>query len=210
MYKGRWLLNFVFLFGLSFLGYTANPPSQIFVSPKWTEKIKEHLLKIERNGWGQVVPGDLYHGHLIMKENINSTPEFSSVDELFDASALILYHSDEMLERWLGRDGRLPVEKRTPRSIIGYWDGNIVTATSLVKNPLKARDYYGAGTIHSDELTSEMQGKLAFWWNRDVKTSKGTCQVNLIVDISICYDCRVKPNMTIGNRSYVVSLSCGK
>lgn len=182
-----------------------------FVSSKWAAKIKPHLVEIENRGWGQIVPGDLYHGHLILSGQRHHPEVFSSLDELFEHSALILYHSDEMLQRWLGDQGDRPVEKRTPRSIVGYWDGRIVQADSMVQNPVeKTPHFLSSGTIHSDDLAANHQGTLELRRDRAVKHDGGVCSVNLIVDISITVADPSRANMNIGERKYNLTMDCAR
>lgn len=139
-----------------------------------------HMEAIERVGWAHVVPGDLYHAHLVLSPRVAARTRFHSVEELFAGSAVILYHADEQLRRWRLDDGDLPTSEKRPRSIIGYPDGSIIPAASLFVDPEAELTHYSwYGTIRSDELAHTFPDR--FLERRDWPV--GDCTVNLIVDI---------------------------
>jgi hypothetical protein len=185
------------------------PLSRIGLPASILAIIKNHLIQIEQKGWGKLEPGELYHGHLMLKSKLDDRTHFDTVNDLFDDSAMMLYHSDEQLRQWRGLEGDIQVSKRIPRSIVGYWDGRILPAASLMKDPEKALDFVSAGTIHSDELATEMPDQLAFWRGREIGLlSEALCRVNLIVDINLVDDKRSPPNMFIGDRKFMVTMEC--
>jgi hypothetical protein len=179
-------------------------PRCLTVPAKWVNKIKEHLEKIEKNQWGMVFPGELYRGHLILKKNHSP---IRSIDQLFQNTALILYHSDEGIKLWL-EESELPIEKRTPRSIVGYWDGRVLAAASLMKEPVTSF-YWTVGTIRSDDLADELHDQLALHRDQYIRLPSGeVCPVDLVVDISITYNPQIKANLHLGDRNYTVTMDC--
>jgi len=149
--------------------------------------------------------GDLYHAHILLPP---SAPDrFGSTGQLFSGSPLMLYHSDEMLHRWRLDDGELPIERRRPRSIIGYPDGRIQPAAQLMRNPIAdAVHYEWHGTIHSDELARELPELIAPRSDRTVRIGNADCVVNLIVDISPHNTGR--PTITVSGRPLALTMDC--
>ncbi|HEX3100085.1 MAG TPA: hypothetical protein VHQ41_03920 [Patescibacteria group bacterium] len=178
----------------------------VVVPAKYALLIKQHLLLIHKNGWGETVPGDLYHAHLVMSAN-NSSSDLISVEQLFKQSAAIFYHSDEMLDRWAGQDDKLPLSQRRPRSLLGYWSGSILPAATLFKNPEKTSHYIYSGTIHTDELAHERPNEFAPRRDYAVLAADGQpCNVNLIIDIY--YSSQRPATIELGGREYTLSMDC--
>jgi hypothetical protein len=179
------------------------------VPEKYARVMKQHIMMIEKEGFGEATPGDLYHGHLLLKYSKKYLHEPISLDELFAESVGILYHSDEMLVRWKGEDGELPFEKRRPRSIFGYWNGEVTPVISLFKNLEGTAHYLCCGTIHTDELAREHPKEFAFWRSYKVLTaSSKLCPVNFIVDIY--YSSRRPPSVTIHKKNYSLTMECSE
>jgi hypothetical protein len=102
------------------------------------------------------------------------------MNKLCSSMVVVLYHSDEQLTRWRIEDGDLSVERRRPRSIIGYPDGSIVPAASLLQHPIRDAPHYAwYGTIHPDDLSRLFPERFLERRDWDI----GGCGVNLIVDI---------------------------
>ena len=154
---------------------------RISVPSRYDGLIRGHLQVIEAHGWAVVTPGDLYHGHLLLKAG--APGRFASADALFAQSVGVLYHGDEMLIRWLGEDGGLPLSARRPRSVIVFWDGRIVPAAALIAQPDRLKDYISSGTVHLDELAAEHPDVFDVRADRAVRTQRGECLVDQIIDI---------------------------
>ena len=104
-----------------------------------------HIRKIIDAGYAtELSQEDLYHGHLIWKRNsdndllrldrdIYSYMSGGATSDPYGPLAMILYHSAESGERWEIAEQYLPIDKRTPRSIVGFLDGSIVPAIELLK-----------------------------------------------------------------------------
>jgi hypothetical protein len=169
--------------------------------------IQEHLRQIVARGWGVIGPGELYHGHVLLSPRSENFDYFDSMDQLFSYSPAVLYHSDELLNRWKGSEGMLPVMRRTPRSIIGYWDGRIEAASDEIAEPTKtAPDFSGYGTIHEDDLAMEHPERFAAHHILDVVVPRGMCRVSLQFDI--VFGVVPEPVITVENTYYTVSLPC--
>lgn len=203
------------IFSIVFSSTTVTNQSKDFkgsvsIPKKWVQKIRTHLKQIEAKDWGKVEPGELYHGHLLMQYKDSYPEVYKSVDELFENSAYILYHSDEQVRRWRGTQGDWPTSKKSPRSIVGYWDGRIVPAATLVKEPEKRTMHYeGYGTIHGDDLATDHPKEISFWRERHLNTPAGQiCKVYLVVDISIHRSDLNGVNMRLGNRNYAITMDC--
>ena len=179
-------------------------PTFAYVPPPAARLIERHLQRIENNGWAHPVPGDLYHAHLLLPPWAPAT--FRSLDELFGATTMILYHADEMLTRWRLDDGDLPAAQRRPRSIIGYPDGRVAAAVSLLPDPSAAVDYPFGGTVHSDDLAHQLPLQVAERSDREIRTPRGTCIVNLIVDISPSHP--PEPTIAVGGARLKLTMDC--
>lgn len=98
---------------------------------------------------------DLFHGHIIHRG-----PElnFENPEAYFSAISAVLYHSSERLPRW-GQEGRagIPIQERTPRSFVGWLDGNIDAARDLLKPEVPLTDNYeNGGTISQREIVQSV------------------------------------------------------
>jgi len=160
---------------LAAAGLLAVPPSDAAL-------IRTHLDAIETAGWAKVVPPDLYHGHVVLRPG--APDRYRSVHELFANAAFLLYHADEQLTRWRLADGDLPSARKRPRSIVGYRNGAVVPAASLMRDPSVAPYYEWGGTINTDALARELPGQAAS--RRDVRVRDGDswCLVNLQFDFA--------------------------
>jgi hypothetical protein len=80
--------------------------------------------------------------------------EYPSPDSFLADVRITLFHSVEYLDRWSHEEKRgIPVEKRTPRSFVGWPSGKLETAISLIKDAAGlSRSYANAGTIYTNEL----------------------------------------------------------
>jgi hypothetical protein len=185
----------------------AIPLNYVPIPLQYAIVMREHIITIAKNGWGEALPGDLYHGHLVLRPRIKSLPEPVTMEVLFQNSAGILYHSDEMLERWLGEDGNLPFEKRRPRSIFGFWNGEVKPTNLLFKDPGVSLHFACCGTIHTDELASERPKEFGFWRSYLVKrTGYKPCSVNFIIDIDYS---SLRPKMIeINGQGYTMNMDC--
>lgn len=152
---------------------------RIAVPRAYAARMTAHIAAIEARTWAEATPGDLYHGHLLMKAG--APTRFMTTEGMFRASVGVLYHADEQLRRWRLDDGDLPVRQRRPRSIVAYWTGEIVDAAALVADPLTLPHYEGHGTIHLDELARE-HANLDIRRDRAVTAGDARCLTNQIVD----------------------------
>jgi hypothetical protein len=118
--------------------------------------ILSHINKAKKSGYFvDFSYEDFFHGHFIVG---GPRITFSSPEDFFSDIKLMLYHSAEFNNRWLGeaRQG-IPVEKRTPRSFIGWLDGSEEKAIDYVMRgvPNTLIPFYEpAGTINSDYLVA--------------------------------------------------------
>jgi len=142
-----------------------------------------HIRHIVDDGWGILQQGELYHGHILMKPGMDCAGPFFGWDELMACSAMMLYHSDEMERRWGGTQSGMPLDLRTPRSIVGYWeDGEIAPAALLVPDPEHtAPDYRVYGTIHGSDLVKAMPTMVAGDRLWEIELPQGSCQTLLQV-----------------------------
>ncbi|HEX3096022.1 MAG TPA: hypothetical protein VHQ20_02795 [Patescibacteria group bacterium] len=181
----------------------------VIIPPKCALVIAQHLQTISKKGWGEAVPGDLYHGHLVMKAK-TFLSEPVSVEQLCEQSAGVFYHSDEMLKRWAGEDDKLIFSERRPRSLLGYWSGSVQPAAQLFKNLEQGTEHYiCCGTIHTDELANERPDEFAPRRDYKVLAADGKpCTVNLIIDIY--YSSQREPTIQLNGRGYTLSMDCAK
>jgi hypothetical protein len=163
--------------------------------------VEQHLRTIVDNGWGEVMPGDLYHCHLLIRHGAGN---IESLGDLFANVAMILYHSDEHTVRWRGEDGILPLSKRRPRSIVGFLDGTIVPAATLMRSDLS--HYERDGSIHSDELAVEIPNLIEPRSDYRVKVLSRVCSFNLIVDIGLAHG--DDPSISVKGDKLKVTMDC--
>lgn len=138
--------------------------------------IAVHIEKIFEAGYAQsfsVDPdagGDFYHGHLIWRTDSDVASVFrvgagnkSDISQI----AMILYHTAEETDRWQKVEAHLPIEKRTPRSIVGYLDGSIRPAIDIVGDPYSLQgawspnSYVPHGTVHPFNIVDHNPGLYA-------------------------------------------------
>lgn len=92
---------------------------------------------------------DFWHGHLMLRPN--NVQEYRNAGELVAGAALVVYHTAEFSERW-SKEAGTPLDRRNPRSLVGFWDGSVVPAISLVKPGVWMPFYESNGTISDSEL----------------------------------------------------------
>ena len=169
--------------------------------------IGEHLERIVASGWGIIGPGELYHGHILLVPQADRIDYFNSIGQLMSYSPGVLYHSDEMLNRWWGSEGTLPPLCRHPRSIIGYWDGTIAPASSLLSDAVgTAKDFQKFGTIHEGDLKREFPERFSEYRHRKFVVGNGMCATHLQFDIT--FGVIPEPVITVNQKYYTVSLPC--
>ncbi len=169
-------------------GQTPDSTKLIHIPRYHARLIETHLAKINANDWGRVEPSQLDHCHILLSP-ASKDKVFSSVEELFSYSVAILYHSDERLDRWLGEEGNLPVEKRHPRSIIGWPDGTVVPAAALIKNTLnEVVGHERNGSIRAADLARELPNLFTERRTVSVESGSGNCGFTLQIDISTAHD----------------------
>lgn len=118
----------------------------------YVDVVQTHVQAMyDRGYFTDLISNDLWHGHLIMKPG--AVPEYHDVGALLEDAALFVYHTAEFADRW-ARQAPLPLERRTPRSIVGFWDGSVIPAINLVKPGTYMPFYESNGTIGEDELRS--------------------------------------------------------
>jgi len=92
---------------------------------------------------------DFWHGHLMLRPHEDR--EYRTAGELVADTALFVYHTAEFSERWARESGK-PAAQRNPRSLVGFWDGSVVPAITLVKPGVWMPFYESNGTISDSEL----------------------------------------------------------
>jgi hypothetical protein len=113
--------------------------------------VAAHVRRIEEKAYFKTMdPADFFHGHLII---YGKTKHYASLDDLLSDVTAYLYHTAEYNNRWEDAEGRLPVAKKTPRSLVGKPDGSLMLAIKAV-DPAKLRgsSYTDFGTIFSGDL----------------------------------------------------------
>jgi len=174
---------------LTLMSAAGAPPyinGMVYITGPRTLVVQEHLRHIVANGWGRVTPGDLFHGHIVLSPRALEVKRFTSLEHLFSYSTMMLYHSDELLTHWRLEDGDMPLALRRPRSIIGFWNGDIMPAKWFFRDPAaEAPDYDYAGTIHDQDLRTVMPDRVDADHDWDVVMPNGICHTNLQLDIGL-------------------------
>lgn len=113
--------------------------------------VETHVEKMLKAGFAEDLSRpDLHHGHIIWAPGAQKDAIWKG--ELTPI-AMIVYHTQEYSERWRLDQKDLPPDKRTPRSIVGFLNGDIVPAKKLIDvNRAGLKDYIAAGTIHPADL----------------------------------------------------------
>lgn len=179
-----------------FIGFVHVPEPQATM-------LARHLALIVADRWGTLGPGELFHGHILLSPAADRLDRFDSLDAAFAHSTMVLYHSDETGHRFNELEKLLPLEDRTPRSIVGYWeDGAIAPAVLLVPDaPHRTRYYAGYGTITQTDLANAMptlvsQGQL--WeiivpYGRCLTTMQMTFRADAIASHEFVLECMHRP-----------------
>jgi hypothetical protein len=113
--------------------------------------IAGHVRRMEENGYFKSMdPSDFFHGHLII---YGKTKQYASLEDALADVTAYLYHTAEYNNRWEDAEARLPIAKKTPRSLVGKPDGSLVLAIKTV-DPAKLHGtgYKDFGTIYSGDL----------------------------------------------------------
>lgn len=128
----------------------------------------KHIDKILEAGYGKFLhPDDFDHGHIVWKKGQRYAKSF--LEGKVDAVAMVLYHTAESTQRWSVQEAELPIEKRTPRSILGYPDGSIKPAAEVldIERLEKLRTYRERGTIFETDLHLQIEGLEPMRWPQD-------------------------------------------
>ncbi len=184
-------------------------PRYVVVPASYASIIKEHLITIDKNGLCNAAPNDLNQAQLILIPRIILSEPVSQ-QELFKNSVGVLYRCDSQLFRWLGEDGELPPNQRRQRSLLGFWNGQVISAASLFVDPLKTTAHYKIfGTIHSDDLAVELPQLFALRRDYQVLSpDEKPCKVNTMIDI---YYSLERPRVIqFKGRDYTLSMDCVK
>ena len=115
--------------------------------------IESHLQQSAKSGYYQELSlNDFFHGHLILK---GPQMTFDSPESFLANVSLILYHTAEYNNRWEHQaDAGIPVEKRTPRSLLGFLDGRLRPARESVQN--LPNGYENSGTIYGSDVVKAL------------------------------------------------------
>jgi hypothetical protein len=123
---------------------------KIFV-PGWFGKIiASHVEMMYQLGcFKNLSEEDFDHGHFILRQNAGFF--YNSPDEFLKNVAMVMYHTQEGTNLWRKQmTAGVPIEKRTPRSILGFLNGIIRPAAEFVSmNPSQLDSYLRSGTVDS-------------------------------------------------------------
>lgn len=128
----------------------------VYLPQSISSAIISHINQAKKNAYyDEINQYDFFHGHFIVR---GPRLNYTSMDDFISDVSVILYHSAEFNNRWLGEARQaIPAEKRRTRSFLGWLDGReekaIDVVTAAGKNT-KTINYETSGTIVSNELVS--------------------------------------------------------
>ncbi|MEO0812344.1 MAG: hypothetical protein AAFY60_05730, partial [Myxococcota bacterium] len=129
------------------------PTLKAYFPPQYARTVASHVQYMFDQGWAdQLDRTGLFHGHLLLGRDLPES--FDSPTAMLDHTELCLYHTAEFTGRW-AEQADLPVESRTPRSILGRRDGTAFPAIELLPPGHSSVAYDQFGTISSGPLESE-------------------------------------------------------
>lgn len=162
------------------------------VRKDWALIIAKHTRNMIDEKWADdLTSRDLDHGHMLMKPDWECA-EPCTPDAVMDGVAAFLYHTAENAGRWAGEaeDG-VDVDERTPRSVIGWFDGTVQPAVELVwEQRYQLQTYVSHGTVFDTDLwryRSEQFSK-ADEFQVTFAMDEGTLTCNLSSQIRIVQD----------------------
>jgi hypothetical protein len=149
------LLITAFIYSQSAFALRKGEKALLKVPTSLSKSIAQHVQKMYNDKYYDVIgPKDFFHGHLIPTHWQDR--EFTLPEVLSD-SPHILYHTAEYNFRWNEEfKSGIPLEKLTPRSIVGFKDGHIQTAIDIIRlenlDDRRIVSYTNSGTLYDSDL----------------------------------------------------------
>jgi hypothetical protein len=118
---------------------------------RFEKVVRSHVTQILEKGYAESLAwDDLSYGRIFVRRGKEGC--YANMNELLENVELIAYYSAEFKNRW--DDFRTPLEKKIPRSIVGFMDGRIMPAIDFVgrENLKNEWRYNRFGIVDIDDI----------------------------------------------------------